>query len=341
MTVDNQILVSVILPTYNRASFLSRAIQSVLDQTYPQWELIIVDDASTDNTRAVVLAFEDPRIHYLHHEMNLGQCSARNAGINASRGGYYAFLDSDDEWLPNKLERQLYHFSKCAEDVGAVYCSHYESDELTANIQKPPLLRGNVYKHLLSGWCPAGTSLFMLRASVLKKSGMFDENLPSYTDYDLWIRIARHYDFEYVDEPLVIIYKHYGSHTSKDLKPRTEGLSFFVQKWGEVITKEAGADSLNSLLRKQLYLTYHSAAVDSLLHSKRKEGLAYLRKASRLRPISFTFLFKVLILLIGGRNLLLFSVKLFRIFRPSQKGLVEILSASSPVGRISSPPTVS
>ncbi len=100
-------LVSIIMPTYNCGRFIAESIQSVLAQTYTNWELIIVDDCSTDNTAEVVASFEDKRIHYLQNEQNEGAALTRNKALRAAQGRYIAFLDSDDLWLPTKLERQI------------------------------------------------------------------------------------------------------------------------------------------------------------------------------------------------------------------------------------------
>lgn len=100
-------LVSIIMPTYNCGRFISESIRSVLAQTYPNWELIIVDDCSTDNTEDVVTYFDDPRIHYLRNEQNKGAALTRNKALREAKGRYIAFLDSDDLWSPDKLERQI------------------------------------------------------------------------------------------------------------------------------------------------------------------------------------------------------------------------------------------
>jgi glycosyltransferase involved in cell wall biosynthesis len=100
-------LVSVVLPTFNRGYCLERAIRSVLGQTYPDWELIVVDDGSTDDTQAVLESFKDPRIRVFRHSVNRGVAAARNTGLAAARGEFIAFLDSDDEWRPDKLTKQL------------------------------------------------------------------------------------------------------------------------------------------------------------------------------------------------------------------------------------------
>jgi len=113
--------VSVIISTYNRAHLIGRAIQSVLNQTYQDFEVIVVDDGSTDNTEEIVKSFNDPRIRYIRHEKNKGAAAARNTGIKAARGKYIAFQDSDDEWLPEKLEKQMKVFENAPPEAGVVY----------------------------------------------------------------------------------------------------------------------------------------------------------------------------------------------------------------------------
>src|ERR1017187_7936626 len=108
--------VSVVIPTYNRARILPRAVKSVVSQTLEDWELLVVDDGSADDTEQVVAAFGDSRIHYIRHERNRGQSAAQNTGIRASRGTYVAFLDSDDEWLPEKLAKVVDCFQASAPD---------------------------------------------------------------------------------------------------------------------------------------------------------------------------------------------------------------------------------
>lgn len=115
-------LVSVVIPTYNRAEFLPRAVESVLRQTVDDFELIVVDDASTDDTEAVVERFDDPRVEYVRHGTNRGGSAARNTGIERSSGEYIAFLDSDDEWYPRKLERQVEELRSRSDEWVATYC---------------------------------------------------------------------------------------------------------------------------------------------------------------------------------------------------------------------------
>ena len=115
--------VSVVIPTHDRAHLVGRAIRSVLAQTFQDFEIIVVDDCSVDNTKEVVQSLADSRIRYLRHEINRGGSAARNTGIGAARGEWIAFLDSDDEWLPKKLEKQLeMGYTTDLSNVGAVIC---------------------------------------------------------------------------------------------------------------------------------------------------------------------------------------------------------------------------
>ena len=121
--------VSVVIPTYNRAGLLPRAVASVLAQTWTEFELLIVDDHSTDGTPAAIARFADGRIRSFRHPRNSGQSKALNTGIGHARGDYLAFLDDDDEWLPGKLAAQVAVLDAAPSGVGLVYCWHDELDE--------------------------------------------------------------------------------------------------------------------------------------------------------------------------------------------------------------------
>ena len=115
-----EIKVSVIIPTYNRAKLIKRSILSVLNQTYQNFEIIVVDDGSADDTKSVVESFNNPKIRYIRHDINKGQSAARNTGIKNAKGKYIAFQDSDDEWLPEKLEKQMSCFESPSSHSGIV-----------------------------------------------------------------------------------------------------------------------------------------------------------------------------------------------------------------------------
>lgn len=195
--------VSVITCTYNCAQYLPSAIESVLDQTYEDLELILVDDGSTDDTPAVVETYlKDERVRYyrLNH---LGHASAKNVGLRLAQAPLVAFLDADDLWLATKLERQLALF-QADPTLGVVYTPSLLMDATGRELEKkqPAFFRGQVLDELFRTNFVCFSSS-MVRAEVFHTVGMFDEELPLAVDFDLWLRVAMHYRFDYVAEPLV------------------------------------------------------------------------------------------------------------------------------------------
>jgi len=201
--------VSVILPTYNRAHIIEKAIQSVLKQTYQDFEIIIIDDGSKDDTEKIIRGFQekDNRIKYIRFEENKGAAAARNAGINMSKGEYITFQDSDDEWVIDKLEKQMKVIETSSENI-VVYCGFWriDGDEKTyipdINISNR---EGNIHKELLKRNFIGTPSILLLKKN-LEKIGMFDENLSRLQDWDLAIRLSKYYNFKLIDEPLYISY---------------------------------------------------------------------------------------------------------------------------------------
>jgi glycosyltransferase involved in cell wall biosynthesis len=194
--------VSIVIATRNYGRYLAGAIRSVLDQSFTDLEVIVVDDGSTDDTPAVVRPFlADSRVQYLRTD-GLGQPRAKNLGIQQARGPLVAFLDGDDEWLPTKLERQLPRFSDPA--VGVVYSRRTLMDAAGRELSAPPatLAHGHICDTLLVQ-NPVCFSSAVVRRSVFEAVGLFDPTLPLAIDYDLWLRVAPHFAFDYVDEPLV------------------------------------------------------------------------------------------------------------------------------------------
>lgn len=198
-------VVSVIIPTRNRASSLARAIDSVRRQTFVHWELIIVDDDSTDSTPELLadVAAADSRIRFERHAMRAGAAAARNRGAKCARGSCLAFLDDDAEWLPEMLERQVRVLESMA-DAGLVYCQLMVQredgriDVIGAGSAASPkprraLLQGNTID----------TSCVILRRPLFLEAGGFDESLPRLQDWDLWLRLAALTRFCYLPEPLV------------------------------------------------------------------------------------------------------------------------------------------
>lgn len=227
--------VSVVIPTYNRAGHIGRAIQSVLAQTFEDFEVLIVDDGSTDNSEEIIHGFNDGRILYLRRESNGGAAAARNTGIQAARGEFIAFLDSDDEWLPDKLQKLVAKFSSAERSTALVYSDVVFRDVKTETVLKNrnPKYEGYVHELLLQDDFIGTCSSTMVRTDAVKRVGGFDVSLPSRQDWDLWIRIARQYPIGYVPAPLLICNLGSGDRISGSLKKILEGTRLVLNKHSE------------------------------------------------------------------------------------------------------------
>lgn len=203
--------ISAIIPTFNRAGLLGRAIRSVLAQTFQDWELLVVDDASEDHTKQVVFDFQDPRICYLRRDTNGGGGAARNTAIRAARGQYLAYLDSDNEMLPKRLEEQLQVFENSKlENLGVVTCGILivDSDPPRVNL---PLVRGKVFDDLLT--MRAGvwdTNCIMVKHTSGSSEILWDETFTAGEDRDYLLRFTRRYQLDFTDQVLVQKYLAHG-----------------------------------------------------------------------------------------------------------------------------------
>ncbi|MGH7456269.1 MAG: glycosyltransferase, partial [bacterium] len=195
-------MTSVIIPTFNRAAFLREAIDSVLAQTEKDFELIVVDDGSTDCTRELVAEYGD-RIRYFF-QPNAGASAARNLGIRHAAGNFIAFLDSDDLWLPKKLARQMQWM---AAHPNLLLC---HTDEIW--IRRGVRVNQKMIHAKAGGWiyplclprCIISPSSVLMRRELFDAIGLFDEQLPVCEDYDLWLRVASRFEVGFIPEPLIV-----------------------------------------------------------------------------------------------------------------------------------------
>jgi glycosyltransferase involved in cell wall biosynthesis len=199
--------VSVILPTYDRAPLLDRSIRSVLAQTYRNLELIIVDDGSKDDTESTVGGIGDPRITYCRLDWNRGPAAARNAGIDRARGEFLAFQDSDDEWLPNKLERHLEVFSGLGDHVAVTYSDMLRIDRAgnATYHRSPDIAPGRLLNPDTKYYDTYGLGIIatVMRRSCFDQGIRFDEELRCFEDLELFLRMSARYRFHHIREPLV------------------------------------------------------------------------------------------------------------------------------------------
>lgn len=214
-------LVSVVVASYNMGAYVKDAVQSVLDQTVSDLDVHVVDDGSTDDTRAVIESFKgDPRVHY-HYQANAGQTRAKNAGILASTGHHVGFCDADDLWLPRKLERQI-PILESHPNVGVVYTRSQPIDA-SGKWLAPRLYpehRGRVTEPLFfENFVPFGTAL--VRRSALSAKGAFNEKYRMGIDWELWLRLSVDYEFEHIPE-VTYLYRIWEGQMSSNWRGRYE-----------------------------------------------------------------------------------------------------------------------
>ena len=193
-------LVSYIIPTHNRAEYIEKAIRSILDQTYKNVEVVVVDDVSRDDTEQIVKSIHDSRVIYIRNPYLLGPNASRNNGLNHIHGEYIGLLDDDDYFTDNKkIEKQMFLFNK-NESVVAVSCGYYNE---TMGTTRHPVYRGDDHVQLLKSYQFIETSTIIMKASLVKKLGGFDTGLPSEQNHDFFYRLSAEGFFDYIDDVCV------------------------------------------------------------------------------------------------------------------------------------------
>jgi len=220
-------LISIVIPTYNRPELLKKAIQSVLDQTYTNFEIIIIDDSSTKDNEKNIKSFNKKNIIYIKNKTRKGGGYSRNIGIKKAKGEFIAFLDDDDEWMPQKLEKQLKAFN--SPKLGIVVCYSLDKRYDRVRISKPP---ENVdHKYLLKSFNLSSTSTYMVKKETLDKVGYFDTKLPSAQEYDLALRITKYYTVKTVPEILMIQHAS-KNQISENWNKKIRGILAIYKKYG-------------------------------------------------------------------------------------------------------------
>jgi glycosyltransferase involved in cell wall biosynthesis len=285
--------VSVIIPTCNRALFLRAAIESVLNQTFQDFEIIVVDDASNDETAETVRSLADGRIRYLRHERKKGQGATRNAGIRDARGEYIALLDDDDEWLPTKLQKQVALLDALPNQVGLIYTGFFRIDASSKRVLSEvlPKERGNVFHALCRGNWIGTCSTVLLRRSCFDNAGLFDEDLASGADYDLWLRISKEFEVDFINEPLVF-YNVHNNRISTNYESLTSGLEAQLRKHDTALARNKRTHSERYLSLGVLYC-YQGQLV---------KGRQAFLKAIRLFPFELRNYFNLCLSLLGVSN---------------------------------------
>ncbi len=271
--------VSVILPTFNRATWLPMSVPSVLQQSYTDLELIVVDDGSTDNTPGVMRQFDDPRLSYIRLPMNQGANTARNTGLQRAQGDFIAFQDDDEAWYPDKLLKLLEAFTPLPPTVGVVHNSAWviDGDQQFHHGWTAPPDDMDFYTWILTNGGPAAPYM-LVRRECFEHIGGFEERLPRYQDWELCIRLARLYRFVYLDEPLQT--RHCpAQRIGTNQRAHLEALGLLLQIYFDDYLRLAN----RQFLAKRLYQVGHGLCQIGELSS----GRWCLRKAMMLEPANF------------------------------------------------------
>lgn len=239
---DSQPLVSAVIPTYNRPSYLRKAVESVRDQTYDSIELVVVDDHSEEPAREELAEMELNRfvdVTCIRHEENRGVNGARNTGIDVAAGEFVAFLDDDDRWVPEKIERQVARFRDTGDDVGVVYTGVRNIKADRTHEMIPPAVEGDITKALLCRNVVGSMSVVMVRTE-LAESVRLDDRFPSWADLEWYVNLSRHADFERIPEPLVVYESRSHNRLSADVEKKGVAYELFVDEFAP-LAKEYGA----------------------------------------------------------------------------------------------------
>jgi len=271
--------VSVIIPTFNRAQKIARAVASVLYQTFADYEILVIDDGSEDTTSKALAPFL-PHIQCITHSKNLGVSAARNTGIRASDSPLIAFLDSDDYWLPDKLATQVSFFSEHPE---AVACQT-EERWIRRGVRVNPMKKhfkpsGEIFEPCLK-LCVVSPSAAVVKRSLLEEVGVFDEDFPVCEDYDLWLRISWKYPIWLIPEPLVI--KEGGS--PDQLSRSIEGMDRYrIRAIARLLGSGCLGERQTEAALKELHFKCRVYGNGCMRRGKKKEGEYYRNLPEMLR----------------------------------------------------------
>jgi glycosyltransferase involved in cell wall biosynthesis len=308
-TTQGRPRISVIIPAYNRAHVIRRALESVFAQTFEDLELIVVDDASHDNLAGVMASFSDERIKFIRLASRSGASRARNAGIAESRGEWIAFLDSDDEWLPEKLERQLVAIDRLGATCDVVYSACYRERDGEAPEVRPKgtLAEGDVFDAFLLGKHTLTASVYMVRRTALVRAKGFDERFPSANDIDLWLRLASmSCRFAAVQEPLVIKHDSGTDQIKYDAVAKATGFRRMNERWGPVMKERLGEDAYRRWYDRRLR-TITQRQEEELARfvtaGSRADALRYAEHMTPLLPWSRHYVARALSFALAGRAL--------------------------------------
>ena len=253
--------ISVVMPVYNRAGLVQRALRSVFAQTFSDFELIVVDDGSTDDLASALHQFPDPRLGLVRRERNGGIAAARNTGIRASRGAYVAFIDSDDEWLPKMLERQHARLEVVGPERSVALTGFYlERDKLGRREVRSLEGSADWYLRLLAGCDVSFGSCALIRRVTFDEIGLFDEGMRRLEDWDWLLRYTLKYPIASTEEPLALIHSGVGWPSAREVE---RAIQQMWERHGAIAARHSAA------ARRRLLSTLSYQRAAALHHARR------------------------------------------------------------------------
>ena len=271
-------LVTCVITTHKRKpEIVERALKSILNQTHTNIEVFVVDDSPSDwefrnDVRLMVEGYVTQNVTYIPHDKCMGACVARNTALENAKGEYIGFLDDDDEWKPEKIKMLLNGFAN--ENIALVYCGRVLYNDTTGEtrVHNKEVYTGMVYDELILKNFIGSTSYPLLTTSCLKEIGAFDPLMQSAQDYDVWLRLARKYEVNYVDEPLIIYHVHDGEQITKNPIKRINGLERICEKNIDYLSKNKYAYwvRINGMLTHYIDAKMYGKAVKNWFKATRK-----------------------------------------------------------------------
>ena len=265
---------SIVIPSYNREKLILKAINSVVQQSFKDYEIIIADDCSTDNTREVVNGLSIPNLHFFQNEVNKGNAGARNLGAKNAKGKYICYLDSDDQYHPNFLEK-MYDLIQNHNEPGFLWCNVNRIDENgnkldhSAPSKWKPMEADDPYVFFLNGLYFGTDFGFTVRKDCFQKTGYFDENLRAAVDTDFMLRLVQDFDFAHTLDVLVDTYDHSGPRVRKDSSQKLRSYKIMLKKHQHIIDEYVHLQQ--RWYYKLMWLSYHN--------NQKKDARSYLKKS--------------------------------------------------------------
>ena len=295
-------LVSIVIPTYKRTTYLKIALESVVKQTYENFECLVVNDfpPMKDEIDQLVADFGDSRIQLIHHEQNGGESASRNTALTYAKGDIVALLDDDDIWKPEFLAQHVARHQEKPE-VGLVYCGYvrfWDGDVLGSQTRPAAPSPADMYKAMLTGkFVMASSSIISIKRRCFEECGTFDRALPSFADWDMWVRIAQKYPFASVKEPLTLYRHHLGVRGSTDIEKRLTGIDVITKKW-------QNSEGFHLFRKKLKVRAYFNEIRNEVMRGRRGNGFKLLidcvkRCGSEIPPNFKPFMKAIFVIMFG------------------------------------------